>query len=61
MVVPGMYCLVDRIEESDCLVGILIRLKLLDHIANPLLAIMKLEGTNNTLICRLPVRCCIGR
>jgi hypothetical protein len=56
-----MYCPVNRMEESDCLIGILIRLELLDHIADPLLAIIKLEGTNNTLICRLPVRCYIGR
>jgi hypothetical protein len=38
-------------EESNCLVRVLIRLKLLNHIANPLLAIVKLEGINNTLIC----------
>jgi hypothetical protein len=42
-------------EESNCLVRVFVRLKLLDHIANPLLAIVKLEGINNTLICWLPV------
>ena len=51
MVIPGVYRPVDRMEKSDCLVGILIRLKLLDYIANELLAIVKLEGINNTLIC----------
>jgi hypothetical protein len=45
-----MYYPVNRIEKSDCLIGILICLKLLNHVANPLLAIMKLKGINNTLI-----------
>jgi hypothetical protein len=61
VVVPGIYYPVNRIEESNCLVRILIRLKLLNHIANPLLAIIKLKGTNNTLICQLLVRYYIGR
>jgi hypothetical protein len=61
VVIPSMYCLVDRMEKSDCLIRILIRLKLLNYVANPLLAIMKLEGINNTLICWLPMRCRIRR
>jgi hypothetical protein len=50
VVIPGVYRLVNRIEKSDYLIGILIRLKLLNYIANELLAIVKLEGINNTLI-----------
>jgi hypothetical protein len=61
VVVPSVYCPVDRMEKSDCLVGILICLKLLDHVANLLLAIIKLKGINNTLICWLLVRCRIRR
>jgi hypothetical protein len=51
VVVPDVYYLVNRIEESNCLVRVLVRLKLLNHVANPLLTIVNLEGINNTLIC----------
>jgi hypothetical protein len=61
MVIPSIYYLVNYIEQSDYFIRVLIRLKLLNYIANPLLAIIKLEGINNALICRLLIRCHIGR
>jgi hypothetical protein len=61
MVIPSIYYLVNYIEQSDYFIRVLIRLKLLNYIANPLLAIIKLEGINNALICRLLIRYHIGR
>ena len=61
MVILSMYYLVNHIEKSDYLIRILICLKLLNHIANLLLAIMKLKGINNTLIIWLLVRDSIYR
>lgn len=51
MVILDVYRPVNRIEESNYLVRVLVRLKLLDHVADLLLAIVNLEGINNTLIC----------
>jgi hypothetical protein len=61
VIIPSIYCLVNRMEKSDYLIRILIRLKLLNHVANPLLTIMKLKGINNTLICWLLIRYRIRR
>ena len=53
MVIPGIYYLINHMKKSNYLIRILIRLKLLNYIANPLPVIIKLKGINNTLICRL--------
>jgi hypothetical protein len=61
VVIPSIYCLVNHMEKSNCFIRVLIGLKLLNYIANLLLAIIKLKDINNTLICRLLIRYRIRR